>query len=349
MLQFRGNKIDTIRINGSYGEGGGQILRTSLALSMCSSKPVEIFNLRAGRKKPGLLRQHLTCARAAAEITNGQLNGDELGSQCLRFEPGDIQAGQYHFSIGSAGSTSLVLQTILPALIYADTSSTIILEGGTHNPMAPSLDFLNYAFFPVIRKMGVNVTHSLKTYGFYPVGGGKWTVDINPLEKLHTLDISERGNIESHHAEALVTNLPESIGERELATVKTHLQWDDNDLLLINADNSPGQGNTLSIFLQYSNICEVVTAFGQKGLRAEKVALNAIKEAKLYLQLDAPVGTHLADQLLIPMALAGGGRIRTVKPSSHTVTNIDVIQQLLDVSITSEKIDDGLWEIVVSS
>jgi RNA 3'-terminal phosphate cyclase (ATP) len=196
-----------ITIDGSYGEGGGQILRTSLALSLVTGKPFSINNIRAGRKKPGLMRQHLTAVNAAAEIGSAAIKGNRIGSQEFTFEPEMIKPGNFHFAIGSAGSCTLVFQTILPALIIAGGPSEIILEGGTHNPFAPPFDFLAKAFLPVINRMGPKVDAVLEKPGFYPAGGGRFKVSINPAG-LNGFDLLERGNIINKTARAAVANLP---------------------------------------------------------------------------------------------------------------------------------------------
>ncbi len=337
-----------ITIDGSHGEGGGQILRTSIGLSLCTGKSVKIINIRSKRKKPGLLRQHLTCVKAAVEISNGKIEGDKLGSQSITFHPGKVRAGKYHFSIGSAGSTVLVLQTILPALMQANDVSHILLEGGTHNPMAPSVDFLKHAFFPILKQMGITVNAKLETYGFYPAGGGKWTVTINPSALLKPITIIARGANTTTKAVALVVNLPYTIGEREIKRVQRDMSLQEKNLTVNHATNSPGSGNTLSLYINSNTITEVITAIGERGTSADNVAKKAIKAANRYIDSTAPVGEYLADQLLIPFALAGTGNFRTVKPSLHTVTNIEVIQQLLDVSINIKSISNNLYDITIN-
>jgi RNA 3'-terminal phosphate cyclase (ATP) len=185
--------IEAVIIDGSEGEGGGQVLRSSLSLSMITGRPFKIKNIRSGRKKPGLMRQHLTCVKAAAEICNAKINSAELGSQELFFIPGEVKAGRYHFPIGTAGSTNLVAQTVIPALMLGDAPSKILLEGGTHNVHAPTFDFLQHSFLPILKKMGVEVKANLHSHGFYPAGGGKVEFEIQPVQKLKALELLERG------------------------------------------------------------------------------------------------------------------------------------------------------------
>ena len=171
-----------LTIDGSYGEGGGQVLRSSLAMSLVTGRPFVIENIRAGRKKPGLMRQHLTAVNAAVEVSHAEAAGAAIDSARLEFRPGQVTAGKYKFSVGTAGSATLVLQTVLPALLLADGESHLTLEGGTHNPFAPPLDFLTKAYLPLVNRMGPKVTvDPFYRPGFYPAGGGKFTVHVQPV------------------------------------------------------------------------------------------------------------------------------------------------------------------------
>ena len=335
-----------ITIDGSFGEGGGQILRTSLALSLVTGKPFTIRGIRAGRKKPGLMRQHLTAVNAAAEIGQAAIEGNRIGSQAFTFKPEMIKPGNYHFAIGSAGSCTLVFQTILPALLIAGEPSEIILEGGTHNPFAPPFDFLEKAFLPVINRMGSRVDAILEKPGFYPAGGGRFKVSIRPAG-LNRIDLLERGNIIHKTARASVANLPVKIANRELKVIREKLEWSRELLKAVNVENSQGPGNILTVEIESDNITEVFTGFGEKGISAEKVAKRAVKAVQEYLAFDVPVGRYLADQLLIPMALAGGGKFRTLSPTKHTTTNAEIIKKFLDVDIAINEYDQNRWEIEI--
>ena len=333
-----------ITIDGSFGEGGGQILRTSLALSLVTGKPFSIHDIRAGRKKPGLMRQHLTAVNAAAVIGQAVIKGNRIGSQAFTFKPEMIKPGNYHFAIGSAGSCTLVFQTILPALLMAGEPSDIVLEGGTHNPFAPPFDFLEKAFLPVINRMGPQVDAVLEKPGFYPAGGGRFKVSISPAG-LNRIDLLERGNIIHKTARASVANLPVKIANRELKVIREKLEWGRELLKAVNVENSQGPGNILTIEIESDNITEVFTGFGEKGVSAEKVAKRAVKAVQEYLALNVPVGRYLADQLLIPMALAGGGKFRTLSPTQHTTTNAEIIKKFIDVDIAINEYDQNRWEI----
>jgi RNA 3'-terminal phosphate cyclase (ATP) len=339
---------DPITIDGSMGEGGGQVLRTSLALSLVTGKPFRIEKIRAGREKPGLLRQHLTAVNAAAAVGGAQVEGAALGSREITFRPGSVRPGEHRFAVGTAGSATLVLQAVLPALLGARGPSTLTLEGGTHNPNAPPFDFLDRAFLPLLRRMGVRVEAALERPGFYPAGGGKFEVRVEPAERLVRLDLPARGDVKRRLARALVSNLPRNIADRELKAVRDLLSWERSSLVAEEVQGSPGPGNLLMLELESEHVTEVFTGFGQKGVTAEKVAGDAIDELREYLASGAPVGKHLADQLLVPIAVAGRGSFSTIKPTRHTTTNIDVISRFLDVKIETRKEPGGTWTIEVS-
>ncbi|HKO56535.1 MAG TPA: RNA 3'-terminal phosphate cyclase [Thermoanaerobaculia bacterium] len=317
-----------ISIDGSQGEGGGQVLRTSLALSLCTGQPFRIENIRARRKTPGLLRQHLTAVNAAAEVGSASVEGAAIGSMALTFTPDQVRGGDYAFAIGTAGSTTLVLQTILLPLLLCDEPSTVTIEGGTHNKAAPPFDFIEAAFLPLLRRMGGRVEVELLRAGFYPAGGGRIRAVIEPSH-LTRLDVPERGELVTRRIRAVVANLPLAIAQREVDTAGAILGWEGEAETI----DATGPGNAITITVGSEHVTEVFTAFGERGVRAEQVAEKAASEAKRYLESDAAVGEHLADQLLLPMALGDGGSFTTMPLSGHAVTNIDVIRCFLDVPI----------------
>lgn len=320
-----------VRIDGSFGEGGGQILRSSLSLSLVTGKPFRIENIRANRQKPGLLRQHLTAVQAAAEVGAAEVDGASLSSKALTFIPGKVRAGEFRFAIGSAGSATLVLQTILPALITAAGPSRIDIEGGTHNPAAPPFDFLQRSFIPLIERMGPKVKLKLERYGFYPAGGGSMIVHVTPTEVLKPVELEERGEITGKRATALVANLPYHIARRELDTVGKLLNWEGESLRCEDTKNSISPGNLVMIELGSSTVTQIFTGFGKRGVSAEDVAKDATDQAGAYMHSTAAVDEHLADQLLLPMALAGGGVFSAVSLNMHAKTNMEVIRQFLPV------------------
>ena len=334
-----------IRVNGSLGEGGGQILRTALGLSLVTHKPFEIYNIRAGRKKTGLLRQHLTAVKAAKEISQAEVYGDEIGSTHLTFRPHTLIAGRYHFSVGTAGSTTLVLQTILPALMLLKDASSIVIEGGTHNPYAPPIDFLNFSFLPILKRMGVVIDVKLEKYGFYPAGGGQIEVAIGTSQDLLSLDIMERGHLKSIKAKSYISSLDENIAKRELKTIQNKIPEIKNNVEMINVKNSRGPGNIVTIELIYEKITEIITGFGEWGKSAEKVALQTAEKAKNYMASGVPVGVYLADQLMIPFALVGRGEYKTFSLSRHSLTNMEIIKMFYDSHIDVSEIGDRRYVV----
>lgn len=332
-----------LTIDGSEGEGGGQVLRTALALAAVTGRSFRIEHIRGKRRKPGLLRQHLTAVKAIAEICAARVSGAELGSQALSFEPKSAKHGEYSFAIGTAGSATLVLQTILPPLLMAEGHSHIVLEGGTHNSMAPPFDFVAQTFLPLLHRMGASVSAELSRAGFYPAGGGRFEVHVQGGQKLMPLELLRRGALNKLKIRALVSQLPERIAEREAHQLASALCDYPLDFETATVD-SPGPGNVAMVTVRAEALTETFTGFGEVGVRAETVAHRLAGEVRRYLQSDAPVGEHLADQLLIPLALAGGGAFRTTEPSLHTRTNAEVIARFLPVRVAFER--DGAAHVV---
>jgi RNA 3'-terminal phosphate cyclase (ATP) len=336
-------------IDGSQGEGGGQILRTSLALSLITQTPFRIHNIRANRDKPGLRQQHLTAVKSAAQVGQAEVTGAAVGSRELVFCPGPIRPGEYHFDIGTAGSATLVLQTVLPPLLAAGGPSKLTLQGGTHNIHAPPFDFLARAFLPLLNRIGHTVIAHLDRPGFYPAGGGQISVSIQPAprEQLSRLELVERGEIRRRRVRAVVARLPRHIAERELRTVGRELEWDEKFLEVEEWTNSRGPGNIVLIEIESDCLTELFTGFGERGVRAEAVAEAAACEARDYLESGVPIGPHLADQVLLPLALARGGRYVVAEPTLHTTTNIDVIRRFLPCQIRLEALGRDAWQVAI--
>ena len=315
---------DLIELDGS--EGGGQILRSALSLSMTSGQPLRIRNIRGRRSRPGLLRQHLTAVRAAAEICAAEVEGAELGSRELAFRPGAIRAGDYAFAIGSAGSCSLVLQTLLPALLAANGESRVRISGGTHNPLAPPADFLRDSWLPLLQRMGAEVDLELLRHGFVPAGGGELLARVRP-----------RAGIPGH------------VGERELERVRQRLGWSDEERQLEFLAEDQGPGNALLLRIDCEHICATFCAFGQAGVSAERVAEQVATQAIGWMESGCAADEHLADQLLLPMALAGAGSFTTPRLSAHLQSNRRVIERFLPVRIGDQALDGGGHRIVITS
>jgi len=326
-----------ITVDGSLGEGGGQVLRTALGLSLVTGEPFRIHHIRAGRKKPGLMPQHLTAVNAAGELGGAGVEGAAIGSQQLTFTPQRVRPGDYHFAVRTAGSMTLVAQTLLTALLVADGPSRLTLEGGTHNPFAPPFDFLDKTFLSLVSRMGPTVEAALERPGFYPAGGGRFTVTVTPAAHLAPLELLERGAVRSRRARALVASLPRRIAEREVGIIRKKLGWGEDELSIEEVRNSRGPGNVVMIEIESEHVTEVFTAFGRRGVPAEQVAGLAAEAAREYLAADVPVGTHLADQLLVPLALAGGGRFKTLPLSGHARTNLEIVKRFLPVDARVEE------------
>jgi len=332
-----------ITIDGSEGEGGGQILRTSLALSLVTQQPFRMERIRAKRQKPGLLRQHLTAVEAAKTVGGANVTGAALNSQTLEFQPGQVTTGNYRFAVGTAGSATLVFQTVLPALLTASGHSTLTLEGGTHNPLAPPFDFLARSFIPLIHRMGPTVTLDLRAPGFYPAGGGRFHARIEPVKRLSPIRLLERGTIRSRRATVWLSKLSLDIAERELAIVRDELRWQANECTVQTIAYPKGPGNALVLEMETEHVCAIFTGFGERGRPAEEVAREAIEAAKTWLAAEVPVDEHLADQLLLLMALAGRGSFRTTKPSLHMTTNVSIIEQFLPIRFEVKQESEQVW------
>lgn len=336
-----------IELDGSAGEGGGQILRTALALSAVTGTPFRILGIRAGRARPGLMRQHLGAVQAATAVCGADVVGDVLGSTELTFRPGALQHGTWHVDLSGAGSTTLVLQTVLPPLLMAGGASRLRVDGGTHNPAAPPAPFLDAVFAPLVRRMGGGLDVTVERPGFYPAGGGRLWADITPA-KLRPIELLSRGGDVELTFTALVSALPRSIADRELFWLARELGRPRGAGRIENVPDPRGPGNVVWATLSAPACTEVCTAFGEKGVRAEVVAASVVDEVRKLLAVDAPVGEHTADQLVLLCALAGGGVFRTVSPTLHTRTNVEVIQRFLPVDVTFRDEAAGTCVIEVS-
>ncbi|MCA8943652.1 MAG: RNA 3'-terminal phosphate cyclase [Planctomycetes bacterium] len=340
-----------IVIDGEQGEGGGQILRSALSLSGCTGQPFVLNGIRAGRKKPGLMRQHLTCVLAAAQVCNAEVEGAEVGSKSLTFRPsGSVYAGNYTFPIGSAGSTTLVLQTVWPLLAIADAPSRVTVTGGTHNPAAPTVDFLTKCFVPAIAALGHRLEVTLHRHGFAPAGGGRVEAAIEPADgqTSEPFALHRRGDLVLRRAVVHLANLEPHIANRELDVVRKKLGFTRDELHLEELDRVQGQGNVLTIEHEFDHVTHLATGFGKLGVRAEQVAARASSEVRSFLATDAPVGAHLADQLLLPLALRGGGTFRTVEPTLHTRTNAEIVDRFTGRTTRIRPDGDGTFHVTVA-
>jgi len=346
--------MDTVFVDGSAGEGGGQILRTSLSLACITGRNLHIENIRAARRNPGLAKQHLSCVRAACEICGGQCKGAAIGSQVLDFQPGTIHGGNFAFDIGSAGSATLVIQTILPALFLAEKPSTVTVTGGTHNPWAPPFDFLAETFLPVISTAGFDADCKLEKHGFFPAGGGKITLNVRPHQEKagRTIDFCKPVENIQIHARIYTARLPAHIPQRQKKLLlQSKLKF--KNIEHIEVTDSDGPGNCIMIRLVASSggslkaegfgdggpRTTVFTAFGQKGKPSEKVVGEVVGLAENFLATRAAVDRFSADQLLIYMAISKSGSYTTSDLTTHLTTNIETIKKFLPVNFETEHQD----------
>lgn len=324
--------METVFIDGSTGEGGGQILRTSLALSCITGRDLHIENIRAARRNPGLAKQHLSCVEAACQICSGRSQGAARGSTVLDFYPGSVQSGNFDFDIGSAGSVTLVIQTVLPALSLASEASTVSVTGGTHNPMAPPFDFLCETFLPAIGTGGFWSSCKLIKHGFYPAGGGKITFEVRPRAKqsqgiINLCEASKQFQIKSR---IYTAKLPAHIAQRQERLLEQS-GLDIQDIEHVEVTDSDGPGNCAMIRICDNKRTTVFTAFGMRGKPSQEVISEVVSLAEDFLASGAAIDHFLADQLLIYMTFSRAGCYATNELSSHLLTNIEIIKKFLDV------------------
>jgi RNA 3'-terminal phosphate cyclase (ATP) len=330
---------NVVRIDGSYGEGGGQILRTSLALSCVLGRAVSITNIRTARKKPGLQPQHLTSIKAAAAVSGATVEGAELSSTGLLFRPAGILSGTFHFDVsekkGSAGSSSLVLQTILLPLSFAEKESTVLVTGGTHVPWSPSFHYLSAVVAPLLSRLGVCAEFDIVSWGWYPVGGGRVKARIKPLIAINPLLLLDRGKLLRISGISAISNLPDHIAirqrDRALAILSRH--GIDGSIDILSAP-SPGRGSFLFLRAEFENISAGFGSLGAIGKRAEQVADETCSELLAHVQAKSALDPHLADQIIPYLALSRGtSEFTTSRVTTHLLTNLWVVKQFLDVDV----------------
>ena len=325
--------------------GGGQLLRSALTLSLVTGQAFRMTGIRQSRPKPGLMRQHLTCVQAAAAVGGARVEGAELRSQELVFRPGALVGGDHAFAIGTGGSTTLVLQTLLPALVRAPEPSTLRIEGGTHNPMAPPFEFIDQCYLPVLRTLGVKATVALESHGFMQAGGGVLTAAVTPVRRWKKLKLVDRGEPAGTFGRIVHAHLPADIAHRERSSACRVLEWPESQIDLRYANESAGPGNAILLGARFDHVCEISSGVARLGTSAESIATAAAKGLRTYLASTAPVGAHLADQLLLPMALAGGGVFHTTTVTRHTRTNLALIERFLPIRFTVHEASPGVQAI----
>ena len=333
---------EKVTIDGSQGEGGGQMLRTSLSLGATYGIPFEMVNIRANREKPGLKRQHLTCAKAVAEVCGAELTDVGVGSMSLRFRPHGIKGGKYRFDIGTAGSVTLVAQTLIPVLLRADSPSTVTITGGTHVPFAPIWEFFAETYLPELSRMGARVEAELEQCGFYPAAGGVLNLRVWPFDETkrpERYDLTDLGAYLGGSVEGVVSHISRSIAEAEAGIVGTQLR----DLALeriVREVDAFGPGNYCCVRLRYERATVVFSGIGTYSKSRKSVANEVVHQVRDFVKSGAACEKHLADQLLVQLHLfIGRGKewnddyecwvnnwnLAIQKETSHFTTNQMVI------------------------
>lgn len=334
---------ETLVIDGSYGEGGGQILRAALSLSVLTGRPFRVVNIRAKRPKPGLRPQHLTAVRAAAALCAAQVEGDAEGSMELTFAPQTAaQPGSYRFDVGTAGATSLILQTVIPPLAEAEGPSWVSLSGGTHVPWSPPFHYMSRVFLPAVHTLGWRVSLTLKRWGWYPRGGGRVQAVIQPAGPAPAeVDWTERGRLVHLWVLSASSNLPAHIRERQAKQARRRLQaagLPPDEVEIVDAP-SPGVGTCVVIAATYENGWGGAGALGEKGKPAEKVADEAVDAFLAFHESGAALDPNLADQVIVPLAARGVQRwqFSTPRVTNHLRTVIWLVQQFVPLHIELEE------------
>jgi RNA 3'-terminal phosphate cyclase (ATP) len=331
-----------VHIDGSFGEGGGQILRTSLALSCVLGKPMEIMNIRKTRKNPGLQPQHLTAVLAAASIANAGVQGADLSSTALQFRPKRTSGGTYHFDVAekksSAGSVSLVIQTILLPLCFAEQASLVTVRGGTHVPWSPSFQYLRFITPPVLSRLGVHAEYSIASWGWYPNGNGQVAVRISPTRALQPFTVIDRGKLVRVVGLSAISNLPNHIATRQRDRALALLGRHGIDASIENLRApSPGKGSFLFLAAEFEHLSAGFDSLGAIGKRAEEVADEACNGLLSHLQTRGALDPHLADQVVPWLAFCQGpSEFTTSCVTRHLLTNLWVIGQFMDVDTEVE-------------
>jgi len=329
-----------LAIDGSLGEGGGQVLRSSLALALLTGRPFTMTNIRQRRAKPGLMPQHLKAVEAASAVGMARVRGAQLGSQTLVFEPTGLRAGEFHFDIGTAGSISLVLQTVLPPLSFASASSHMTVIGGTHVAWSPSFHYLDWHWLPHMRKIGFKIRLEMEAAGFYPRGGGRVRAAVEPANVLAPLRLLDRGRLKRIRGISGVAGLDIAVAERQRTRALRRLEGLSNQAeieIQIVAFPSPSRGTFLLLLAEFENSQGCFCALGARGKPAERVADEAVDELMDFVSTDGAIDAHLADQLILPLALASGtSELRTSRVTQHLLTNAEIVKMFLPVAIEIE-------------
>jgi len=323
---------ELVQIDGSQGEGGGQMLRTSLALSVLLLKPFEMINIRANRPNPGLQAQHLKAVEASASISNAIIDGAVIKSNRIKFFPRELRHGNFKFDIGTAGSTSLVLQTLYLPLSFANGTSNLIITGGTHVSWSPTFDYIKNCWLYFMKRIGLKIDVELKRAGFYPHGGGEIKALINPVDEIEPLNLIDRGKLIKIQIYSAHTNLTDEVARRQARAAEKILKNYGEVEVIVDELPSYSKNTTIAITGIFENSICCYTNLGEKGKGAEVVAEEASEKFLRFLSTDSAVDEYMADQILLPLSLASGvSEFTTQKITNHLKTNIDTIKKFVDV------------------
>jgi RNA 3'-phosphate cyclase len=326
-----------VEIDGSYGEGGGQILRTALALSAVLRKPFIIHHIRSKRRNPGLQAQHLEAVEALARITKAQTEGVKFGSQKVTFIPQEILPGEYRFEVKTAGSITLLLQAVILPLCLAHGPSRLTLIGGTHVPWSPPFHYFSEVLLPTLEAMGISIGAIIKKYGWYPRGGGEIQLEIKPVHELRPISLVNRGLLKKMRGLSVVSSLPRHVADRQkgqaLRRIEEELNMEVEIDVLYDAP-SIGSGSFLFLRVEYERAIAGFSSLGARGKPAEEVANEAVEALKKYLNSEGCIDPYLSDQLIPFMALAKGNpSFTTTQITEHLLTNLWVVENFLKVKI----------------
>jgi RNA 3'-phosphate cyclase len=325
-------------IDGSFGEGGGQLVRTACALAAITGEPLRLHNIRARRSPPGLAPQHLTAVRAVASLCNAEVEGLELRTQEIVFRPRQVKAGDYHFDVGTAGSIALVLQAVLPVALAADGASTFRVTGGTDVRAAPAIDYLGHVLVPLLARMGARVELEVQRRGYYPRGGGVVAVRVIPT-RLRALQLDAPGAVHRIAGIAHASNLPAHIAERMQRTAREclgHLGPVAIDQQVLSGAGAVGQGGAIALWAQAENTRLGASEVAQRGVPAERIAASAAEALKEELMAGSTLDIHASDQLLVYLARANGpSRFLVRRVSSHAETTLWLLQQFLPLRVAT--------------
>ncbi|MFQ6092032.1 MAG: RNA 3'-terminal phosphate cyclase [bacterium] len=331
-----------VELDGKYGEGGGQIVRTALALSSILKVPVRVSNIRANRKKPGLKPQHVTCVQALTAITDAVVEGAKVNSMELVFEPRTHRSGVFSFNVGdvksSAGSVTLILQALLPALLFGSEKSHVTIRGGTHVEWSPPAHYIMHVFLPTLRRMGANVNLSLDRWGWYPKGKGEVTVDVEPLQELTPIHLDRRGDPKAIRGLSVSSKLPMTVPKRQRRRADLLLREAgyDSHIKMLDAPASCA-GTIFFLWIEFEESWVGFNTLGRRGRPAEEVAESTVRQFLEFMDTGSAIDEHLADQLVIYMALAKGpSSFTTSRITQHLLTCIWVVEQFLPVKFQVE-------------